>query len=254
MRIASTTMALLMVVFGASAQQLPWSPTLRYPFTAPTTFIGFDVSLGYASHTARLPYLDEVYGIPCCTYESGSGAPIGLSGVIESWIVPTIAVSGSIGLVSEALTFATLPVTVPRANKPDLQTQYVLENQQTWAQIAIGTKMRVPASPLTVGVRLAGNVLMGSTMSHKEVVLGPDDYMFLTDPPSKEYVLPDVTFTDVSGFVVRPSIAVTYDVPLAYGYYIAPSLRLETTMSSLSRQHAWNSTTISVGVTLFKGL
>jgi hypothetical protein len=97
-------------------------------------------------------------------------------------------------------------------------------------------------------------VLLGNEMQHKDIVLGPDDYYFVTDPPSKEYQLPTSAFSDVSGTVLRPVVAVSYDVPLAFGYYLAPSLRLETTVLSLSRQHRWSAMGVSLGVTLNKGL
>jgi hypothetical protein len=91
-------------------------------------------------------------------------------------------------------------------------------------------------------------------MTHREVILGPDDYFFVTDPPSKEYELPTASLSDVRGFVVRPALAVTYDVPLSAGYYVSPSLKLETIIGSLSQKHSWSSYGVSLGVSLARGL
>jgi len=238
----------------AHAQQLPWTPTLRKPYTAPTAFVGIDASIGYSLHAASLPYLDEIYAIPCCTYEDGSGTPFAIAAVVETWVAPNTAVLASVGVSSESLTFTTDPISIARTGKPDIQTKYVLEHQQSWASFALGSRVRISSSPVTIGVRLSGNVLVGSAVVHKEVVVGPEDYYFLTDPPSKEYVLPESRLADVAGFVLRPAVVVSYDMPLTYGYYASPYLRVEQTIGSLSRQYSWSSSAVYLGLTVYKGL
>lgn len=254
MRCIVATIVLILSSGLAHTQQLPWNPSLRHPYTAPSTFMGIDASIGYSMHSASLPYLDQVYSIPCCTYEQGSGAPFAVSAVIEKWVMPSITVSASLGISSESLAFTTDPITIPRVGKPDLQTRYVLEHRQSWMSFALGSRMRIHASPLTVGFRLSGNVLVGSASQHKEEVVGPEDYFFLTDPPSKEYILPETRLTDVSAVVLRPAFVVTYDMPLTYGYYASPQLRIEQSLGSLSSKHSWSATTISLGLTIYKGL
>jgi hypothetical protein len=254
MKFVVATMVLIIGAGLAQAQQLPWTPSLRNPYTAPATFVGIDASVGYSMHSASLPYLDEIYSIPCCTYEQGSGAPLGLAAVVETWVMPSIAASASFGITSESVVFTTNPITIPRVGKPDLQTRYILEHQQSWVSLALGSRMRLSRSPLTIGLKLSANVLIGSASKHKEEVVGPEDYYFLTDPPSKEYVLPETRLADVASLVLRPAIVVSYDMPLTYGYYLSPQLRIERTLGSLSRQHTWSATTISLGLTLYKGL
>lgn len=237
-----------------AAQQIEWTPSLRSPYEAPRAFVGIDASIGAAWHDADLPYLESVYSIPCCTYQEGASKPVSIGFAAENWILPTVAATASVGLRMESIAFTTSPSTLPRNGKPDLVTQYQLDAAVTSLVLGVGAKTRLAATPITVGLSLTGNALLSSEMTHKEVVLGPDDFYFITDPPSKEYVLPTSRLSDVAGFVVRPVLTITYDIPVALGYYIAPSIRCETMLGSLSRQHSWGAIGVSVGATLYRGL
>ena len=237
-----------------AAQQLEWSPSLRRPYEAPRTFVGIDASIGAAWHDADLPYLESVYSIPCCTYQEGTSKPITIGVAAERWILPTVAATASLGFRTESVAFATSPSILLRNGKPDVITQYQLDAAVTSLTLGVGAKTRLPGTPVTVGISLTGNALLASEMTHKEVVLGPDDFYFITDPPSKEFVLPTSSLSDVAAFVVRPALTITYDIPLALGYYIAPSIRCETMVGSLSRQHSWGVIGVSLGATLYRGL
>ena len=237
-----------------AAQQIEWSPSFRRPYEAPKTFVGVDASLGTAWHDADLPYLESIYSIPCCTYQEGASRPFSIGVAAERWILPTVAATASLGLRMESIAFATSPSTLPRNGKPDVVTQYQLDAAVTSLTLGVGAKTRLSGTPVTVGLSVSGNVLLASEMTHKEVVLGPDDFYFITDPPSREYILPTSSLSDVAGFVVRPVLAITYDIPLALGYYIAPSIRCEPMLGSFSRQHSWGMIGVSVGATLYRGL
>jgi hypothetical protein len=242
------------MVQSIHAQKIPWAPTLQHPYAAPTSFIGFDAMLGYSVHDASLPYLESIYNLRCCTYEQGSAMPYSVGVSYETWLLPSAAGMASLGIRHEVSSFATEPVSIPRNGLPDVKTQYQLRSQSTWLSIGISGKVRLGATPICVAVALHGDVLLSNDMQHKEVVLGPDEFFFVTDPPSKEYLLPTSSFSDVSELSLRPALRVSYDVPLAYGYYLAPSLILETTALSLSNQHRWNSFGVAVGITINKGL
>lgn len=236
------------------AQKIPWTPTLQHPYTAPTSFIGFDATMGYSAHDASLSYLESLYNLSCCTYESGSGLPFSVGLNYETWLLPATAVAASLGIRHEVSVFSTEPVAIPRNGLPDVRTQYQLRSQSSWVRIGVGGKMRLGATPVCVGFAVYGDILLSNDMQHKEVVLGPDDYFFVTDPPSKEYSLPTSAFSDVAGITLRPAVRVSYDVPLAFGYYLAPSLMLETNVSSLSNRHRWSAFGIAVGISINKGL
>lgn len=254
MRRAACILVMYCMVQSLHAQKIPWAPTLQYPYTAPTAFIGFDVTLGYSVHDASLPYLESIYNLPCCTYEQGSGLPFSVGLSYETWLLPATAVTASLGIRHEASSFSTAPIAIPRNGLPDVRTQYQLRSQSSWVRIGVGGKTRLGTTPMSIGIALYGDVLLSNDMQHKEVVLGPSDYFFVTDPPSKEYLLPTSTFSDVSSISLRPVVRVSYDIPLAFGYYLAPSLILETNVLSLSNQHQWSTFGVAVGVTINKGL
>ncbi len=237
-----------------AAQQIEWSPSLRRPYEAPRTFVGIDASIGTAWHDAELPYLESIYSIPCCTYREGASKPLAVGFSAETWILPTVAATASLGLRMESTSFTTSPAVLVRNGKPDVLTQYQLDAAVTSVTLGVGAKTRIASMPITVGLSLAGSVLLASEMIHREVVLGPDDFFFVTDPPSKEYVLPTYSLSDVAGFVMRPMLTVTYDIPLTLGYYLAPSIRCETLLGSMSQKNSWGAIGVSVGATLYKGL
>ena len=238
----------------AISQQIPWTPSMREPYTAPEFFVGLDASIGAARHDANLPYLDVMYDIPCCMYDQGRSMPytVGLS--VERWVLPSAALAFSVGIRSEATTFEAKPSVLPRNGLLPVTTQYILDTRTEWLGIGIGAKTRVFSTPLTIALNLSGHIALSTSATHREVVLGPDDFFFVTDPPSREHQLPTVGLSDIESFVLRPSIAVAYDLPLSYGYYVAPSFRIETTAQSISQNYKWNSTLLSVGFTFYKGL
>lgn len=244
----------LMLCWPVQAQQIAWSPTLRKPYAAPTTFVGMEASAGYTWHNAQLPYLEDVYNIPCCTYETGASVPRALGITVESWLLPTVALSAAIGVRMESAAFSTSPLVVPRNGHADVVTQYQLDANISWLSLGGGAKFRISATPISVGLSLAGNILMSSELSHKEIVVGPEDYYFLTDPPTKEMSLPVSSFSDISGLVVRPAVSLSYDIPLTDGYYLAPSVRCEATLGSISQRHSWGTLGVSFAIALYRGL
>ncbi|MBM4178268.1 MAG: hypothetical protein FJ211_02915 [Ignavibacteria bacterium] len=247
---------LFMVLTSAAAvaQQIPWNPSMRQPYSAPRIFVGLDASVGIARHDAHLQYLDELYGIPCCTYDAGRSTPLSIGVTAEYWVLPTSAVTFSVGIRSESTRFEATPSVLPRNGLPPVTTQYVFDSQAEWLALGIGAKTRLFSSPLTIAANLGAHVRLGSGAIHREVILGPNDFYFVTDPPAKEYQLPAVGLSDISTVVLRPSLAIAYDVPLTYGYYLAPSIRIETTAQSISQRYKWNSTVLSVGFAFYKGL
>lgn len=239
---------------GLHAQQIPWEPSFREPYTVPKSFVGLSAQSGLSIHEASLTYLDDIYGIPCCTYEGGTGIPLAIGVSSEHWAMANLSVGGDALIAWETTAFATNPSVVPRANGEDLRTRYEMSASMAWLSLSLGAKYRIMQSPWTVGVRLAGNVLLNSTMTHKEVVLGPDSYFFLTDPPSKEIFLPTTGISDLHSFVLLPAVQVSYDLPLSYPVYVSPYIGIGTTLGSFSEQQPWGVTSVSLGVRLLHGL
>lgn len=245
---------LLVVACNLGAQQIPWEPSFREPYRAPQTFIGLRAQSGLSIHGASLTYLDDIYHIPCCTYEHGTGIPFSIGISTENWVLPDISVGADASVLWETASFATSPLVVPRSNGEDLRTRYEMAASTSWLTLGLHANYRLARSPWTIGFRMAGSVLLSSTMAHKEVVLGPDSYYFISDPPSKEVQLPVASISDLRGLTLQPGMQVAYDLPLTLPVYISPYLGVGTIIGSLSEQHRWGVTTVSIGVRLMHGL
>lgn len=243
--------ALLVLACELSAQGFDWQPSLRRPYQAPTTFVGLEVGMGLASHRGTLPYLEKDIANPCCSYERGSSTPVRIGLLAEYWFAPQQAVAVQAGLVMQSAEFAAPISTYPRASGPPLATQYLLNANLTHLSIGAEFRQRVAGSMFVVAAGARANVLVASSMANSEIIVGPPDATF-TDG-LREAVLPTTGFDDAAAAVLEPCLTVGYDVPLSFGYYLEPFLRVGTTLGSLSAAHPWRSSDVGLGIRLMKG-
>ena len=243
--------ALLVLACELSAQGFDWQPSLRRPYQAPTTFIGLEAGMGLASHRGTLPYLEKDISNPCCSYENGSSTPIRIGLLAEYWFAPQRAVSVQVGLVMQSAEFAAPISTYPRASGPPLATQYLLNATMNHLSIGAEFRQRVAGTMVVLAAGARANVLVSSSMANRERIVGPPDATF-TDG-FREAVLPTTGLDDAAAVILEPYLSVGYDVPLSFGYYIEPFLRVGTTLGSLSTTHPWHSSDVGLGIRLMKG-
>ncbi|MFM8770634.1 MAG: hypothetical protein ACKOE4_01225 [Candidatus Kapaibacterium sp.] len=234
-----------------SAQGFDWQPSLRRPYQAPTMFVGLEAGMGLASHHGSLPYLEKDIANPCCSYENGSSTPIRIGLLAEYWFAPQQAVALQLGLVTQSAEFAAPISTYPRASGPPLATQYLLNANLTHLSLGAEFRQRIARSMVVVAAGARANVLVTSSMTNRETIVGPPEPVF-TDG-SRQAVLPTTGLDDAASVVLEPYLSVGYDVPLSFGYYVEPFLRVGTTLGSLSAAHTWHSSDISLGIRLMRG-
>ena len=143
------------------AQGYTWEWSPRAPQTMPTTFVGIEVTGGYAQHQGDLPYVEEL--ITCCTFESGTGTPFRIAVFGERWVLPKTALSAGFGVTFQGGTFTSDPIRLVRENNSFLVTEYRMQVQQTQMVLQLGARQRLFNSFLSVGVGVAGLVNLGGT-------------------------------------------------------------------------------------------
>lgn len=243
--------AALVLTCDLSAQGFDWQPSLRRPYQAPLTFVGIEAGMGLASHRGTLPYLEKDIANPCCSYENGLSTPIRLGLLAEHWFAPQQAIAVQLGLVMQSAEFAAPVTTYPRASGPPLTTQYLLNAKLTHLSIGAEFRQRVSGSMVVLAAGARANALVSSTVANRESIVGPPDATF-TDG-SREAVLPTSGLDDAASVVLEPYLSVGYDLPLSFGYYLEPFLRIGTTIGSLSASHPWRSSDVGFGLRLMKG-
>lgn len=243
--------AVLALAPDLSAQGFDWQPSLRRPYQAPTMFMGLEAGMGLASHHGSLPYLEKDIANPCCSYENGSSIPIRIGLLTEYWFAPQQAIAMQLGLVMQSAEFVAPISTYPRASGLPLATQYLLNAKLRHISLGAEFRQRIARSMVVVAAGARANILVSSSMTNRETIVGPPEATF-TDG-SREAVLPTTGLEDAAPVVLEPYLSVGYDVPLSFGYYVEPFLRVGTTVSSLSAAHRWQSSDVSVGIRLMKG-
>ncbi|MBU3678072.1 MAG: hypothetical protein FGM32_00505 [Candidatus Kapabacteria bacterium] len=251
MKLSVIIVAALVLAYELTAQGFDWQPSLRRPYQAPTMFLGLEAGMGLASHRGALPYLEKDIANACCSYENGSSTPIRIGLLAEYWFAPQQAVALQVGLVMQSAEFAAPISTYPRANEAPLVTQYLLNANLTHLTVGAEFRQRVGGTMLVVDAGARANILVSSSMANRETVVGPPDATF-TDG-SREAVLPTTGLDDAASVVLEPYLSVGYDVPLSFGYYIEPFLRIGTTIGSLSAAHPWRSSDLGLGIRVMRG-
>lgn len=251
MRAAATFVCLLILAIELDAQGFNWQPTLRRPYQAPRVFVGLDAGTGLAIHSGNLPYLENDIADPCCTYSGGSAIPLRLGVVAEYWFAPRQAVAFRLGLSHQSAGFESATQSYPRSSGAPLETRYQLDAGLSHLQLSGELRQRAGSSMLMVMAGLNANIVISASVTNREVIAGPAGATFVDG--SSEQVLPTSGLDDASSMVLEPYLAVGYDVPLAFGYYLEPRLQLGYTLTSLSAIHPWSVLDVGFGLRLMKG-
>lgn len=251
MRPLVTIVCVLVLAFELGAQGFDWQPTLRRPYEAPRMFFGLDVGTGLAIHAGDLPYLENDIADPCCTYTGGTAMPVRLGVLGEYWFAPRQAVALRIGLSHQSAGFESATQSYPTSSGQPLETRYLMDAALTTLQISGEFRQRVSSSMLMLMAGLSANIRMSATVTNREVVVGSTGATFIDG--SREQSLPTAGLDDAASLVLEPYLAVGYDLPLAFGYYLEPRLQIGYTLTSLSSVHPWRVLDLGLGLRLMKG-
>ncbi len=251
MKRLATIVCVLVLASEAGAQGFDWQPTLRRPYEAPRTFFGLEAGTGLAMHSGDLPYLENDIADPCCTYSGGSAVPLIIGVLGEYWFASRQAVAVRIGLSRQSAGFESGVQSYPRSNGQPLQTRYMMDANLTYLQLSGEFRQRMGSSMIMLMAGLSANVRMSASVTNREVIVGPVGADFIDG--TAEQSLPTSGLDDASSLVLEPYLAVGYDVPLAFGYYLEPRLQIGYTLTSLSAVHPWRVFDVGLGVRLMKG-
>jgi len=251
MRAVSVMVFVLVLAIELAAQGFDWQPTLRRPYEAPRMFFGLDAGTGLATHAGDLPYLENDIADPCCTYTGGTAVPLRIGALVEFWFAPRQAVALRIGLNRQSAGFESSVQSYPRSSGQPLETRYMMEANLTYLQLSGEFRQRMGSSMIMVMAGLSANVRMSASVTNREVIVGPAGAGFIDG--TTEQLLPTSGLDDAASVVLEPYLAVGYDLPLAFGYYLEPRLQFGYTLTSLSAIHPWRVLDVGLGVRLMKG-
>jgi len=234
----------------AQGYEWEWSP--RAPRTMPTRYVGIEATGGYALHTGTLSFLED--RILCCEFTEGTGLPFRLSILIEDWWRPQTAYAFGGGITYQATSFTSDTQEYPRRDEDPIVRRYQFDASLTYLHLQGGIRQRLFRSGLVVGVDLRALINVAATYRLTDQVVGPDDYFFTTNPPSKEQELDRDVITNTAVFVLEPSVTLRYDIPLGIGMVLSPVAQFSIPVLSLAGEASWRYTAISGGVQLSTGL
>lgn len=245
---------LLLCAHPLRSQGYSWEASPREPLTVPRSYIGFEVQASYAMFTTQVSQIDPRLGITCCTYEDGAGLSYELGVVGERWITPHVKISGGAGVAVVGATFLAPTAPVPLSNGQVLTTEYVLDRSMTYASGFGAVSLRLGSSHVlaTIGARVHG--YLNGTLMQRERIVSPDDVVFYGPQPTREMVIAQSFESAATPFVVSPFFQLSYDLPVAVGIVLQPSLNLALPLMSLSTSDPWHMRSMGLGLRLVKGL
>lgn len=243
--------------FAAGAQGFDWQYSARVPFQSPLQFFGVDLSSGYGTQFASLDYLESGTGFTCCTYDNGYGIPYGVLIAGDYWATPEVSIQGGLGLTVMNVSFTSAPQSYPRIENDVVHlvtSEYVFKSSITYATLQGAVRYRLLGTHLNVGGGLRALIKLSESQTQLDRVLGPDDYFFKGNPPSKEYDLNARKLDDASAFVLEPYGLLGYDLSLWRGTYVTPTLTIGGPVFSLSKTQPWRSIDIGLSVRIMTAL
>lgn len=253
---ACVTIALLFTigVLESSGQGYEWEGSPREPLIIPRTYIGLEARASYATHTASLRYIEQELGITCCTYDNGTGLPLALSVVGERWVSSHMKISAGAGVSVVGATFVAPTQPVPLSNGQILRTEYVLDGSLTYASAFGSLSMRLGTSHVlaSVGARIHG--YLSGSLTQRERIVEPDNVQFTGQQPGSEVVIAQTFLQSATPLVIEPFLQLSYDVPLAVGLVLQPSIQMGLPLMSLSTVDTWRMQAFGFGIRLVKGL
>lgn len=234
-----------------SAQGFAWEWPPRSPKTMPTKFIGIEAGTGYVQNAADVNYSQNL--IVCCTFTSGSGVPLRILVIGESWVAAKTAVSAGFGFTMSNSSFAAPGDTLPWKSTQAI-TEYAYDVTLSYITIEGGVRQRLFESYGSIGVFVRGQILASASESLFDKVISPDEYYFNGNPPTKEREITSNLQTSFSPFVLEAAITLQYDVPMGMGYYLAPSLTFAVPVTSVMSDATWRFLWTGFGFKLMRGI
>ena len=253
-RLVAIAFMMCSVVLGAGAQGFDWQTSPRVPYQIPKRYVGIEIGSGYTQHRGSLEYIEQEVGIVCCDYESGSGLPLSINIAGEQWLTPSVSVQAGLGFTLINASFVTPSVPVPLSSGELLRTEYVLEGAMTYISLHGGIGTRLFGTHLTAGGGVRLHIYAGGSLSQLERVISPDYYLFTQNPRSKEQELGNTFLDHANRIQIEPYAQVGYNISVANGFYLSPSVSIGIPLLSVTTQDTWRMLNFGARIRLMKGL
>ncbi|MBC8124784.1 MAG: hypothetical protein H7X70_03540 [Candidatus Kapabacteria bacterium] len=253
-RIVAIIICMHCCLIVAYTQGFDWQTSPRAPYQIPKRYIGLEVGSGYTQHYGSLEYIEQEVGIVCCDYESGNGLPLSISVTGEQWITPTTSVVVGLGVTRFNALFKAPSTPVVLPNGDLLQTEYVLEGALTYITVSGGAQTRLFGTHLTVGGGLRVLLYAGGNLHQEERVITPEDFLFTENPRSRVKVLGNSFLDDATGLQIEPYVQVGYNLSIANGFYLSPSISIGIPLFTATGGDSWRMIDFGARIRLMKGL
>lgn len=253
-RVFTTLVIAIASACSAASQGFDWQYSARLPVNNPIRFYGIELASGYTSHVASLDYLEKGTGIKCCTYERGNGIPYGVLVAGDYWLEPDVSIQGGLGLLVRSVSLTSDPQSYPSVGLDSIVTfvssEYVFQGSLTYLTAQAALRYRILGTHLNVGGGVKLLLKLAESQTQIDRVIGPDNYYFDGNPPTKEKDLEATLLNDASGIVIEPFVSLGYDLSIRRGMYLTPTVTVGGPVTSLSKTQPWRSLDLGFSIRL----
>ncbi|MCU0330839.1 MAG: hypothetical protein MUC47_07665 [Candidatus Kapabacteria bacterium] len=252
MKVLLFLVALALMPRLAMAQGFEWEYSVRTPVAPPRAFVGVEVATGLTTHSGTLTYSELV---PCCEFAGSQGTPLWLGIGAEYWLDDERAVWGSLGYRSITGDFSSNQSSFPLADGRALVTHYEYDVSISYVGLQGGLRQRLFQSHASVSFGLRAQALASSSATLEEVVDGPADYFFTTNPPSKVKRIQNArSVADIEPLYLAFLVGGSYDISLYRGGFISPTIMVAVPLTTTSAMSNWRSLDLTLGVRFMQAL
>ncbi len=227
------------------SQGFDWQYSARFPVKAPTTFVGAGACLDFALDQADLEFVEKA--TLCQSFQNGSGHFIGAFVRGEHWISSERALFASLGYIAHSANF-TRKETVPLSPWQNLESEYEFAPKLDYLSVEAGARERLFGSHFSVGASLSASFLMSHDFEFTERVISPDDF------PWHERTINNGQIKGLNSINISPKIFAAFDLSIANSWYADFSVGVSFPVNDIVDNHEWKRWSLSLGVTVFRGL
>ncbi len=255
MHIVGKILLLLAAVSIVRAQGFQWTPSVRLPFEHPRLYIGVEGGAAFEYHWGELRNMEG--WTLCGVYRSAYGQGWSVGAAAEYWIRPDRTIGGILRWIRRQIQFTHRTDPIPQKDSfgntlPPLITEYEFTPIVQQLQIGARVKQRLLMPYAFVTAEVMTSVLLSYEATQTERIISPPERRFADGSFERTIVATPVA--QLATLNIGAAVGIGADIPLAYGVYTSPVVRLVAPLFPLEQQSAWRAVGVSVAVALYVGL
>ena len=255
MRIVGVVFLLLAAMSIARAQGFQWTPSVRLPFEHPRLYVGIEGGAAFEYHWGELRNMEG--WTLCGVYRSAYGQRWSVGAGAEYWVRPDRTIGGIFRWVRRQIRFTHRTDPVPQKDSlgntlPPLVTEYEFVPIVQQLQIGARVKQRLLMPYAFVTAEVMTSVLLSYEATQTERIVSPPERRFADG--SFERTVAATPVAQLATLNVGAAIGVGADIPLIYGVYASPSVRLAMPFFPIERQSLWRALSVSATIAVYVGL